>query len=96
MALTTHPCEAEGCQEPVAKDRFMCIRHWRMVPKPLRDEIWALFKGYGRARTKRDKAELLERARALNAVHARAIEAVLDKELKKQAAAGLGQSPLSF
>lgn len=94
--METHPCEAVGCQEPVARDRFMCIRHWRMVPKPLRDEVWGLFVAYERALRQKMPKAALSRARLLREVQARAIEAVREKELRKQAAQGSGQAPLAF
>lgn len=41
----THPCPIEGCSIAVPPDVFMCARHWRMVPRPLRD---AIYEDYGR------------------------------------------------
>jgi hypothetical protein len=35
----THRCHADDCTAQVAHNIFMCARHWRMVPKPLRDAI---------------------------------------------------------
>ncbi|MBX3660710.1 MAG: hypothetical protein KF740_19925 [Ramlibacter sp.] len=32
-------CDAIGCTTPTASGRFMCLKHWRMVPKPLQDTI---------------------------------------------------------
>lgn len=26
---------------------LMCLRHWRMVPKPLKDDVWATYRKYG-------------------------------------------------
>ena len=30
-----HSCHAEGCSEPCAPERLMCLGHWRAVPAPL-------------------------------------------------------------
>lgn len=34
-----HDCHAAGCFVSVPHNIFMCARHWRMVPRPLRDAI---------------------------------------------------------
>jgi hypothetical protein len=41
QAPTRHTCHAEGCTAPVEPRMFMCLPHWRMVPKPLQQRIWA-------------------------------------------------------
>ena len=40
----THTCHAYGCDKTVPPAMFMCKRHWFMVPKPLRDAIWATYR----------------------------------------------------
>lgn len=35
----THSCHATDCAIMVPPNIFMCARHWRMVPKPLREGI---------------------------------------------------------
>ena len=35
-----HRCHARGCQESVSHDKLMCLRHWRLVPKPEQDAVW--------------------------------------------------------
>lgn len=40
-----HSCEAEDCAKIVPSAMLMCKRHWFMVPKDLRDRVWA---GYHR------------------------------------------------
>jgi len=37
----THNCHATGCFASVPHNIFMCARHWRMVPRPLREAISA-------------------------------------------------------
>lgn len=51
---------------------FMCKRHWYMVPKHLRDAIWANYRP-GQEVTKDPSSEYLE-------VAMQAIRAVADKE----------------
>lgn len=35
-----HACHADGCEKPVPEAMFMCLRHWRMVPRPVQKQIW--------------------------------------------------------
>ena len=35
-----HPCHAEGCEVEVPPRMLMCIKHWRMVPRPLQALVW--------------------------------------------------------
>lgn len=37
-------CPAAGCHRPVSPDRLMCRPHWYLVPKPLRDVVWATWR----------------------------------------------------
>jgi hypothetical protein len=37
----THSCAAKGCNKQVPLKMLMCKKHWFMVPKPMRDTIWA-------------------------------------------------------
>lgn len=41
----THRCPAADCTITVARDTFMCARHWRMIPRPLQA---AIYDAYGR------------------------------------------------
>jgi hypothetical protein len=43
----THACAARGCELHVAREMLMCRRHWFMVPKRLRDRVWAAYRGHG-------------------------------------------------
>lgn len=38
--LARHHCHARGCNMKVPPRMLMCKRHWFMVPKAIRDEIW--------------------------------------------------------
>ena len=41
---TLHECPVTGCKELVTQTRLACPKHWRRVPKDLRDELWAAFR----------------------------------------------------
>jgi hypothetical protein len=36
-----HLCHAPRCSVPVPPKLFMCKRHWFMLPKAMRDAVWA-------------------------------------------------------
>lgn len=38
--MSEHHCHAIGCEIPVPPKMFTCRRHWYMLPKAMRDEIW--------------------------------------------------------
>lgn len=39
-----HTCHATACTQHVPPDMFMCRSHWFMLPKRLRDRIWATYR----------------------------------------------------
>lgn len=39
-----HTCHAAGCEARVPPEMFMCKRHWFMLPKRIRDRIWAAYR----------------------------------------------------
>ncbi len=39
-----HICHAIGCKTPVAPKLFMCAAHWRLVPKPMQNAVWATYR----------------------------------------------------
>lgn len=45
--MNTHRCPSPGCPVRVPSSRFACLDHWRSIPKPLRDELWAAYKNHG-------------------------------------------------
>ena len=67
-----HTCHATGCPVPVPRRMLMCKRHWRMVPKPLQDAVWATYVP-GQEQRRDPTPEYLAAARA-------AINAVRDME----------------
>lgn len=38
--MSPHQCPANGCTEQVDHERLMCVKHWYMVPRPLRRAVW--------------------------------------------------------
>lgn len=40
-------CRIEDCTHTHQRNKFCCIVHWRQVPKPLRDAIWAAYRSHG-------------------------------------------------
>ena len=38
-----HTCHARNCTAAVPPEMLMCKRHWFMVPKAVRDEVWATY-----------------------------------------------------
>ncbi len=44
--LATHQCDAPGCTEILPTTRLMCLRHWRLVPKPIQNAVWAAYRNY--------------------------------------------------
>jgi len=41
-------CPISGCGDQIDPSRLMCRRHWYMVPKETRDEVWATWRsGHG-------------------------------------------------
>ena len=70
--MQEHTCHAIECEVPVPPKMLMCLRHWRMVPKRLQNEVWAEYRPGQEVDKKPSRAYL--------AVMFRAIKAVADKE----------------
>ena len=68
----SHICHALRCSIPVPPKMLMCKMHWWMVPKLLRDEVWATYRP-GQEVDKRPSGEYLT-------AHVRAVNAVAEKE----------------
>ena len=39
----SHPCHAIGCNEEIPPRMLFCLRHWRMVSRPLQRRVWAAY-----------------------------------------------------
>jgi len=48
MSTNTRACDAIGCTTATASGKFMCWGHWRMVPTPLQDTIYARYRALRR------------------------------------------------
>ncbi len=44
LAPEVHRCHARGCTKPVKPEMLMCLKHWRMVPKPIQRRVWAAYR----------------------------------------------------
>lgn len=42
--MSDHHCHAMGCNVSTRPEMFMCKRHWFMLPKLNRDQIWATYR----------------------------------------------------
>lgn len=40
----SHHCHATGCTARVPPEMFMCRRHWFMLPKLMRDDVWRTYR----------------------------------------------------
>ena len=69
-----HQCHATDCEIEISPRLLMCRRHWYMVPKPIRDQIWAEY----RPGQENDKNPSMAYLRVMQA----AIDAVAEKEGK--------------
>jgi hypothetical protein len=55
----SHECPAMGCTRAVSLSMLMCRPHWYMVPKPLRDAVWAAWADGQGAGTPAHRAAIL-------------------------------------
>ena len=58
----SHTCHWPGCELEVPPKMWGCKKHWFMLPKPLRDEIWATYRP-GQEITKTPSPDYLVAAR---------------------------------
>jgi hypothetical protein len=54
-------CPVPGCGDPVDATRLMCRRDWNLLPKELRDEVWATWCS-GHAAESREHQRAVRRA----------------------------------
>jgi len=40
----SHHCHATNCNIEVIPEMFMCRKHWFMLPKTIRNKIWATYR----------------------------------------------------
>jgi len=58
----SHYCHITGCTIPTPPEIFACKRHWFMVPKLIRDRIWAAYRN-GQCDDWKPSAEYCQAAR---------------------------------
>lgn len=46
MPIVNGVCRARKCMQPISAKRPMCLRHWRMVPRELRQQILGEYPHY--------------------------------------------------
>lgn len=54
----SHKCHWPDCQKDVPPKMFMCLAHWRRVPRVLQLKIWSTYRA-GQEIDKRPSAEYL-------------------------------------
>jgi hypothetical protein len=67
-----HHCHATNCTTPIKPEVFMCYPHWKMVPRPMQQGIWATYR-VGQCDDLNPSAEYCQAAR-------NAVIAVAEKE----------------
>lgn len=67
-----HHCHARFCGRSCKPEWLMCPRHWRMVPRPLQQAVWAAYRP-GQCDDKKPSEAWFQAAEA-------AIAAVFEKE----------------
>lgn len=54
-------CPIPRCSEPIDLSRLMCRSHWYMVPKEMRDQVWATWRS-GQGAYEREHQDAVHRA----------------------------------
>jgi len=60
--MSRHTCHWPSCNAVVPPSMWGCRNHWFMLPKALRDEVWAAYRP-GQELTKAPSAKYIEVAR---------------------------------
>lgn len=40
----SHHCHAVGCETATPPKMFMCLKHWRMLPRDGQNAVWAAYR----------------------------------------------------
>lgn len=59
----THRCHARSCTVVVPPSMLMCLKHWRMVPYKLQQNVWKTYRP-GQEKTKDPSEAYLDAADA--------------------------------
>lgn len=98
VVMMAHHCHATDCTREIKPELFMCYPHWKMVPRPMQNQIWATYR-QGQCDDLNPSAEYCQAAR-------NAVIAVAEREGKQpdtklydmfetRAKAGIPFDPLS-
>lgn len=68
IAPAGHLCHAIGCHTPVPPKMLMCLKHWRMVPRDLQQQVWATYRPGQEDDKNPSEAYMVAQERAVNAV----------------------------
>jgi hypothetical protein len=63
-----HHCHAKDCHTNVPPKMLMCLKHWRMVPKALQEDVWDAYEEGQEIRKDPTTAYLRAARAAINAV----------------------------
>lgn len=66
--LSPHRCHAKGCKRIIPPRLLMCRGHWWMVPRGLRDAIWAAYREGQEIRKDPSREWLIAARQAIDAV----------------------------
>lgn len=61
LALSSPGCPVPGCDDPIDATRLMCRRDWNLLPKQLRDQVWATWRS-GHAACTLEHEQVVRRA----------------------------------
>jgi hypothetical protein len=54
-------CPVPGCRDQIDASRLMCRRHWYLVPKQIRDRVWATWRS-GQGALSKEHLEMVRMA----------------------------------
>lgn len=69
--MSAHTCHATACTRTVPPKMLMCLKHWRMVPKALQEDVWDAYEPGQEIRKDPTRAYLTAARAAINAVAAK-------------------------
>ena len=75
--MADHHCHARNCLRQVPRKMLMCRRHWFMVPKALRNAVWATY-------VEGQEIGLAEPSKSWHGAADAAIAAVAEKEKREE------------
>jgi hypothetical protein len=86
--MSDHHCHARNCSTAVPPELLMCAKHWRMVPKPMQQDVWRNYR--------RGQCDDMRPSRAWHDAADAAITFVAKKEAAARAAAKPAQVQLAL